>query len=248
MNVNTLLILVKRNIVLRYKHSLLGFLWGLIKPIVYLLIFIVVFSSQFPTSKDYIIYFLSAILFWFYFSNAVSQGMQSIISSAGIIKSIDIDPTLFIIAELLSESFNLLLGLIAFFIIAPMLGYHFSWYLLLLPIYLLLFSIFTCGLMFLLSTMQTFFRDTGLLWNTIQPAIFYITPIAYTLDSIPSKFKFVIYLNPVVYFIQLFRYSLYYNKFPETRVLLMATGLSTITFAIGYFCFRRFKTNFISVI
>jgi ABC-type polysaccharide/polyol phosphate export permease len=212
------------------------------------LIFVVVFSSQFPTSKDYIIYFLSAILFWFFFSNAVSQGMQAIVSSAGLIKSIDIDPSLFIIAEMLSESFNLILGMIAFFIVAPFLGFHFSKYVFLLPFSFVLFALFTTGAMFFMATLQTFFRDTGLLWNTIQPALFYLTPIAYLVNTIPAKFQIVLHLNPVYYFIQLFRYSLYYCSFPSTNILIATSVIAIVTFVSGFFCFNFFKSKFIAVI
>ncbi|MBK7040778.1 MAG: ABC transporter permease [Bacteroidetes bacterium] len=78
---NQLYALSKRNIILRYKHTLIGFLWGFIKPLMYLLIFIVIFSAQFSSVKNYVLYATSGILFWFFFSNIVSQGIQSIIQA-----------------------------------------------------------------------------------------------------------------------------------------------------------------------
>lgn len=79
---NQLYALSKRNVILRYKHSLIGFLWGFIKPLIYLLIFIVIFSAQFSSVKNYVLYATSGILFWFFFSNIVSQGVQNIIQAS----------------------------------------------------------------------------------------------------------------------------------------------------------------------
>jgi ABC-type polysaccharide/polyol phosphate export permease len=244
----TLFVLVRRNIIVRYKHSILGILWGFIKPIVYLLIFIVVFSSQFPTSSSFILYFLTAILFWFFFSNAVSQGMISVVTGAGILKSLHINANKIIIAELYSEIFNLMLSFIVFFAIAPFLGFKFTVYLWFLPLYFVIFAIFTLGVLYITATLHTFFRDMGILWNTIQPALFYLTPIAYKTDIIPAKFKLFIYLNPIFYFIKLLRYPLIDCCAPDTRILLMCILLALSTYSIGFFMFTRLKPKFISVI
>ena len=109
--------LSKRNVVIRYKHSLVGFFWGFIKPLIYLLIFIVIFSSQFTSTGNYVLYATSGILFWFFFSNITSQGIQSIIQSAGILKSVSVPAILFPIAEVIGELFNLFLALVVYFIL-----------------------------------------------------------------------------------------------------------------------------------
>lgn len=245
---NQLYALSKRNVILRYKHSLIGFLWGFIKPLIYLFIFIVIFSGQFSSVEHYVLYTTSGILFWFFFANIVSQGIQSIIQSAGIIKSVKLSALLFPLAEVITELFNLALALLVYFVVMYWFGLPYGWHLLwVLPI-LLIFSVFSLGIAAFLSAFHVYFRDVGILWNTIQPAIFYLTPIAYTESLIPERFSMVIRLNPIYYFIKLFRYPLYEGVAPPGSLLLMCTGISLISLTLGLFVFNRLKNQFITAI
>lgn len=245
---NQLYALSKRNIILRYKHSLIGFLWGFIKPLIYLLIFIVIFSAQFTSVSHYVLYATSGILFWFFFSNIVSQGISSIIQSSGIIKSIRIAPLLFPLAEVLTELFNLSLALLVYFTVMPWFGLvysvHLGW---LIPI-LFLFSIFSFSISLLLAALNVYFRDVGILWNTIQPAIFYLTPIAYTEELIPKQFSLVIQLNPVYAYIRLLRYPIYDASAPDFSLMAKCGLISLVSLGISLFVFNRLKNQFITAI
>lgn len=244
-HLNQLYALTKRNVIIRYKHSILGFLWGFLKPLLYLLIFIVIFSSQFSSVNHYVLYATSGILFWFFFSNITSQGIQSIIGSSGIIKSIYIPPAFFPLAEVLSELVNLLMALVIYFILMYSFGMKYTLNLLWTIPILGIFALFTYSLTLLLSALNVYFRDVGILWNTLQPALFYLTPIAYTEDIIPSKFKFIIQANPIYYYIKLFRYPLYQSVAPDMMLLLKCSILSVTFFAVSFFIFNRLKNQFI---
>lgn len=246
--INQLYALSKRNVILRYKHSLIGFLWGFIKPFIYLLIFIVIFSAQFSSVKNYVLYATSGILFWFFFSNIVSQGIQSIIQASGIIKSVKLPALLFPMAEVTTELFNLALALMVYFIVMHWFGMVYTVNLIWLIPVLFIFSVFSFSIAILLAAFNVYFRDIGILWNTIQPAIFYLTPIAYTEDLIPEKFSWVIRLNPVYYFIKLFRYPLYDAAAPDMRLFIQCTGISALALCISLLIFYRLKNQFITAI
>jgi ABC-type polysaccharide/polyol phosphate export permease len=245
---NQLYALSRRNVILRYKHSIIGFLWGFIKPFLYLLIFIVIFSSQFTSTDHYILYATSGILFWFFFSNIVSQGIQSIISSGGLIKSYKLNAHLFPLAEVVSELFNLVLALIVFYSIMPWFGLQYSIHLLWVLPSLVLFSIFAYSICLVLAACNVYFRDVGILWNTIQPAIFYLTPIAYTEELIPSRFAFVIHLNPIYYYIKLFRYPIYLHQSPDMNIVFTCTIVAFISLVVSSLIFNRLKNQFITAI
>ncbi|MBK8685994.1 MAG: hypothetical protein IPN26_14030 [Bacteroidetes bacterium] len=85
----------------------MGFIWGFIKPLLYLFIFIIIFSAQFTSISNYVLYTTSGLIFWFFFANMTSQGAYSIIASSGIIKSLKLQTILFPLAEGMSELFNL---------------------------------------------------------------------------------------------------------------------------------------------
>lgn len=247
-HLNQLYALSRRNIIVRYKHSVLGFLWGFLKPLLYLLIFLVIFSSQFSTTSDHVRYILSGIVFWFFFSNCTTQGTQSILQSSGLLKSVYIPPVFFPLAEVISELFNVLLALFVYVLIMGWLGMPFSLNLLwVLPV-LVLFALFSMAVTLLLAAFHVFYRDVGILWNTIQPAIFYLTPIAYTEALIPEKFAFVIRANPVYYFIKLIRYPLYLVQMPDMILFAKCAVMTAIALAIALVIFNRMKNQFITAI
>lgn len=240
--------LSRRNVILRYKNSIAGFLWGFLKPLLYLLIFIVIFSSQFASGEHYVLYATSGLIIWFFFANVTSQSVQNVISSAGLIRAINIPVILFPLSEMVSELFNLFLSLTVFLLVMYWFGivYH-AGLLLLLPA-ILLFSIFSMGITLALSSLNVFFRDVGILWNTIQPAIFYLTPIAYPESMIPARFSFVLAYNPIYYFIRLFRDILYLHKVPDMMLWGYCSLLAVMVFLIGYAIFNRLKNQFITAI
>jgi len=240
--------LSKRNIILRYKNSVAGFFWGFFKPLLYLLIFIVIFSSQFSSVNNYVLFATSGLIIWFFFSNVTGQSVQNIVASAGLIKSINLPVILFPLSEMLSELFNLLLTLVVYFIIMYWFGIQYSFYSLLIIPAVFLFALFTFGLTLILSSVNVFFRDVGILWTTLQPALFYLTPIAYPESLIPGRFRFVIQVNPIYYYIRLCRSVLYESAPPQPALWLACLALSLIMFLAGWLVFRKLKNQFISAI
>ena len=240
--------LTKRNIKLRYKNSIIGFFWGFLKPFLYLLVFILIFSSQFLSLENYILYVTSGLIIWFYFSNVAGQVIQSVISSADLIKSIQIPSIYFPIAELTTEFFNLCLMFIVFLILMYPFGIHYNLKILLFIPALILFSLFTLGFSLVLSALNVFLRDVGILWNTILPAFFYITPVAYPISLIPLKYQLIVKLNPVYYFIELFRHIVYYPDAPSLKLWTGALVGGITSFIIGYLVFKKLSRFFISCI
>lgn len=247
-NITRIYALSKRNVILRYKNSLVGFFWGFIKPLIYLLIFIVIFSKGFPDLDNYVLFATSGLILWFFFSNVTGQSVGNIVGSSGLIKSLNIPSIFFPLSEMLSELFNLLLTLIVFVIIMGWFNLEYSFRLLLIVPCVLLFSLFAFGFSLLLSSLNVFFRDVGIIWNTVQPAVFYLTPIAYPEKAIPEEYKFVIKLNPVYYFIKLGRNIFNDPVAPSWHLWSQCIIIALIMYVIGQFVFNRLKNQFISAI
>lgn len=247
-NITRIYALSKRNVILRYKSSLIGFFWGFFKPLLYLFIFIVIFSSQFNSINNYVLYATSGLIFWFFFANVTNQSIANIVGSAGIIKSLNIPSIFFPLSDMISELFNLFLTLFVFVILMHWFGIVYSFRLLLIIPCALLFSIFSLGITLILSSLNVFFRDVGIVWSTVQPAIFYLTPIAYPESLIPPHYKFIIQCNPIYYFIQLARGILYDNTVPAAHLWLFCAGMGILMYALGLVIFNKLKNQFISAI
>jgi ABC-2 type transport system permease protein len=246
-NLTRIYALSKRNVILRYKSSLIGFLWGFIKPILYLGIFVVIFGHN-ANIPNYVLYVTSGLVMWFFFSNVTSQSVGTIVGSAGILKSINIPSHFFPLSELIGELFNLLLTLAIFMVIMYWGGIVYSFRLLLILPCILLFALFIYGLNLMLCSLNVFFRDIGIIWGTIQPALFFLTPIGYTEKNFDPKYKLFFQYNPIYYFIKLGREILYNSTVPGWHMWSKCLIVSVVMFIIGQFIYNRLKNQFISAI
>lgn len=246
-NITRIYALSKRNVILRYKNSFIGFLWGFIKPLIYLLIFIVIFQDN-SGIQNYILYVTSGLILWFFFSNATGQSVGSIVGSSGLLKSLNIPASFFPLSEVLGELFNLCLTIIVFLVLMNWAGLVFSPRLFLIIPCALLFAIFIYGLNLLLCSINVFFRDIGIIWGTIQPALFFLTPIAYPESNIRPEYKAIINGNPIYYFIKLGRTIFYNTEPPAWHMWSSCIIISVTMFVFGQFIFNRLKNQFISAI
>jgi len=234
-----------RNVKLRYKNSLLGFVWSLLNPLLYLAIFIVVFSNAF-NMENYPLFILSGLLFYTFFSATSVQVLGSVLESGGILKSLGVPPIVFPISFLISSLVNLLLSLIPFFILMLFFGFVPTFTSLLIIPGIILLALFTLGFSLILCSLHVFFRDIGMFYNSILPAIFYLTPIAYPIEKVPEKFQFFLKLNPLYHFVMYFRQVIYYDKIPDIQIIITTVALAAFTIALGIYVFNSLKKGFIS--
>jgi ABC-2 type transport system permease protein len=235
-----------KNIKVKYKNSVLGFMWSMLHPLAYLVIFVFVFSQAFGNIERYPLYALIGLVFWTYFNNSMNQIINSIIHNGSIIKTIALPNVLFPLSAAFAEFITLLLSLIPFVGLMLFFGLKLSAISLLLIPAILVFGVFTFGLGTFLATFNVFFRDVGILWNTLAPALFYFTPIAYLSNLIPEKYLVFVKLNPLYHFMVLFRDILFYNQLPAASTVLITCSLAALMFVLGLFVFNRYKKGFVS--
>lgn len=243
---NAVLSIAIKTIKLRYKNSLLGVFWSMLNPIIFLLILWAVFREV-SNMENYALYALSGLVFWNFLSSSILQVLTSFIDNASILKSINLHPLSFPLAAGLAALFNLMLTLIPFFILMFLLGYQLDiWSLLFVFPMILISGLFVVGLGMFLGSINVYFRDVQLLWNTIMPAFFYFTPIAYSIDLVPENSRYLLKFNPFYYFIDAYHQIFYDGMMPSVTNLLMCSLLAIVFYALGYFVFMRYKKGFIS--
>jgi ABC-2 type transport system permease protein len=225
---------------------MLGFMWSMLHPLAYLVIFIFVFSQVFVSIDRYPLYALIGLVFWTYFANSMTQIINSIINNASIIKTIALPNILFPMSAAFAEFVTMLLSLIPFFVLMLFFGLKITWVTLLIFPAIMLFGLFTFGLATFLATFNVFFRDVGILWNTLSPALFYFTPIAFLSTMIPDKYMVYVKLNPLYHYMELVRDILYYNQLPSLTTVMITVGLALVMFVLGIVVLNRYKKGFVS--
>lgn len=242
----TFVFLIYKNIQLKYKQTLFGFVWSLLQPTLYLLIFVTIFSRAFQAIPNYPLYVLSGLLFFVYFSEGTNRLCGVFLKNTHMIKSLAIPKSTYAITEQGAELVSFSLGLIPFIIIMFFMGLKISFNLLYIIPVLVIFSIFIYSVGVILGSLNVFFRDIAILWSTLNPALFYLSPIAFSHDIIPVNMRFLVYLNPLFHFLQIIRDVLYHNQAPSVHYSLICLGITVIFLALSMVIFKATKNSFIS--
>lgn len=238
--------LVKRDIKKKYRRSVLGILWSMLNPFLTMLIMAMVFSSFFKFAiANFPVYLLTGQLIFNFYSEATGTAMGSILENAALIKKVYVPKHIFPIARVLSSCVNFILslpGLILVIVItkAPIkISVLFS----IIPVLYVLFFCFGIGL--LLASVTVYFRDMFHLYGVLLTAISYLTPLFYPKEIVPEKYMFLIRMNPMVYFVDLFRDMVYYGKMPTLDEHLNCIFIIIISLFAGVVVFNMNKKKFI---
>ncbi|HYG83462.1 MAG TPA: ABC transporter permease [Verrucomicrobiae bacterium] len=210
--------LVVTDFKLRYQGSALGYLWSLLKPLFLFAILYVVFDQFLRLGRDvehFPVYLLLGVVLWSFFTEATTNGLQSIINRGALIRKINFPKYIIVISGTISSLINLGLNLIVVFIFLLIAGIPVGIEgLLIFPLIAELY-IFALGIAFFLAALNVKYRDTGHLWEIFLQAAFYATPILYPLQMVISESAStatVLLLNPVAQVVQDIRYVLVTQK------------------------------------
>ena len=248
--------LVVTDFKLRYQGSILGYLWSVIKPIFLFAILYVVFGIFMRGNQGvdhYPVYLLLGIVLWSFFSEATSQGLQSIVARGDLIRKINFPKYIIIISGTISALINLAINLVVVAIFMIINGVMFSWSaLMFIPLVIELY-VFALGIASLLSAMNVKYRDVGYLWEIFLQAAFYATPILYALQmvaSIKPSIAQLILLNPAAQIIQDARYFVVTDNALTLFTIsqwwkeLIPLFVVLLVLFVGVFYFKKSSKNF----
>ncbi|MFB3916099.1 MAG: ABC transporter permease [Terriglobales bacterium] len=231
---------------IRYKRSTLGFLWSLLNPLLMMVILTVVFSTIMPLPlHHYAVFLISALLPWTFLAQALAYGAESIVLNGDLLKKVYIDKAVFPVAAVLSNIINFLLSLLPLVLLLVCLRFPFYWTWVYLPVSLIGLVMFTLGCAFFCAAANVFFRDVSHILQIVLSAWFYVSPIIYSLDFIPQKYRFLFLLNPMLYILDGFRHAIYYGSLPSQQSIALSLAIGIATLIVGYAFFRRWQDRFV---
>jgi len=243
--------LTKKELKVKYRGSVLGFLWSLLNPILVMVVYSFVFSIIMRLGvEDYAIFLISALLGHNFLANSVSYGASSIVANGNLINKIYFPREILPLSIVFANLANFLFELIALFIVLTIMGYKFYMFLYLLPVIIFVQFFLVAGSTLLVSSLNVFFRDLQHLISIIMMVWFFATPIIYPLDLVPETFRRILYFNPMTLFAMLYRNIFYYVNYregfelPSFYFILYAVGVSLLVFFVGYFVFKKLEPRF----
>ena len=237
--------LVRRDIVARYKRSILGVLWTMLQPLGMMIVMSIVFSQLFGHIKGYSAYLLSGLIAWTFFSQTTTAAIHQIVWGGALMRRIYIPLTAFSISSVGTGVVNLSLSLIPLLFIMLIVQRPITWAILFIPIPILLLTAFALGIGLMLATFAIHFPDIKEMYQIIVQAWMYLTPILYPQDIIPEAYRhWVLYLNPMYYLINMFRIPIYDGVLPSLSIILIGAAISLTTLLIGWIYFSSQMDDF----
>jgi ABC-type polysaccharide/polyol phosphate export permease len=231
--------MVRRDILTRYKRSMLGIVWTMLNPLGTTIVLAIVFLRVFGATQSYASYVLSGLIPWTFFAQTTNACMAGIIWGNSLIKRIYLPKTIFSVSAIGVGLVNLTLSLVPLLLVMLFSGIPLRPSLLLLPIPILFLAMFSLGLGLVLSTLAAQFADVADMYQIILTAWMYLSPIIYQVDMLPAQYIGIIRANPMYYLINFFRDFIYTGRVPEIQDFLISGGIALLTLLIGWLFFSR---------
>lgn len=238
--------LVLRDFKNKYKRSALGMLWSVLNPLLTMGVQYIVFSTLFKSdTANYPVYLLTGIVFFNYFSEAISQGMISITGNASLIKKVYMPKYIYPISKVLSSLVNFALSLLPLLVVMLITGTSVKPSMLLLLFDVFCLVCFVTGLVLLLTVAMTFFQDTQFLWNVVSMIWMYLTPIFYTESIIPQNMLKFYRMNPMYQYIMFARTCIIDGVSPAPTAYLWCLLSAAAVLVLGIVAFKKNQDKFV---
>ena len=241
--------LVSKDFKLKYRRSALGVAWSVLNPLLMMIVMAAVFSSFMKFGSDSVVNFPLYLIIgnttFTLLADSTNGGMGSILGAASLLKKVKINRWVFPVQKVLSALVNYAFSLIAVALVMLFFRIPLTPLALLLPVGLLLMTVFCIGLSFFLAAASVFFRDVMHLWGVILTAWTYATPIFYVIDILPGWMKTFENFNPIYLFITFFRDVLLFQRVPTLSLWIRLILFALVSLGIGYVVFHRHEHKFI---
>ncbi|MFA7691841.1 MAG: ABC transporter permease [Candidatus Hydrogenedentes bacterium] len=252
-----LISLVWKDLRVRYRYAVMGFLWAIIEPLAFTLILSFVFSFVFgqriasdagSAGPPYAVVLLCGLIFWQYFSLSLTSATTSVVTNGNLIKKVrfarEVIPISACCMPLVQLGLGFIMLIIAHLIMGGNLGFTILY---VLPLFAIQF-ILTLGLALFLACFHVHYRDVGNLVNVLLLLFFYGTPVFYPLELVrsaplPQWIKTLYMANPMTGLLTGYRQILFEQRFPETALILWPLLCAVAAILTGSWLFRRFSTT-----
>lgn len=236
---------IKKEIRGKYKGAWLGFIWSFLNPLLMLLVYSIVFPYILRIKiENYTTFLMLALIPWTFFTTVVQVGAGSIIANANILKKVYFPREIIPISVVTSGLVNYFISCIIMFLFIIFSGLGISWTIVFFPLLVLIQYLLLIGISFIVSACTVYIRDLEHFIGIILLIMFYVTPIIYTPDLLPSRFWWVLKFNPMAHIIAGYRDILYYKQIPNISNLFEIIFFSLFLILIGLGIFRKLQRNF----
>jgi len=209
--------MTRKELKVKYKRSVLGFLWSFMTPLIMLAVFGLVFSILARTSMNwFVVYLMSGLFPWLFFSNSLMGSVGSVVGNPGLVKKVYFPREVLTLGAIGANIFHFVMQMLILLVFLVIIGWHFSINILYLPLVMLLEIVFTTGLSLFIAAANVYLRDIQHFTEVATMAWFWLTPIVYVIGTVMGVLGgwFKVYLlNPMTNISELYVYVIYNPRY-----------------------------------
>lgn len=240
-----------RDIKVRYQQTVLGVLWAVLQPLLFMAIFTVVFGrvANISTgSVPYPLFCFAGLLVWQLFINSLTSAAGTVVGQQNMVQKIYFPRLVLPISSCVVTLLDFVIAFLFFLVMMPFFSFLPSWRLVAVPLLVLVTLVTACGLGAALSALNVRYRDVRYLTNFLAQIWLFATPVAYPLNLIPEKWLPLASLNPMVGIVEGFRWATLGTDAPDMQVLLTSAATALCVAIGGTLLFRRMEVSFADTI
>jgi lipopolysaccharide transport system permease protein len=247
------LVLAWRDVSVRYKQTIIGFAWALLRPFLTMMVFTVVFGRMAKLPSDgrapYALMVFAAMLPWSLFSNALSESSNSLIGSTNLIGKVYFPRMIIPAATIVTTfidfliSFMILIGMMVYYQFAP------GWHMLLLPGFVMLALLASLGPGLWITALNVKYRDFRYIIPFVVQFGLYVSPVGFSSNIVPEQWRLFYSINPLVGVIDGFRWCILGGNSPIYMPgFLLSLGIIAFFLYFGVTRFRKMEKKFADLI
>jgi len=247
--------LVRRDFRTRYVGSSAGWIWGMVHPLVQLLIWIMVFKYWLKTTlpvgevtSNYTLFIFCGFLPWWLFQETVTRSVSSLVEQSNLITRTVFPSEVVPVSILLSSMIHHLIVVVLAIVTVGLWLKTVSPMIVLLPVYMVFVGLFAVGVGWIVSSLHVYLRDTAQALGVVINLWFWVTPIMISDQGVTGPLQVMIRWNPMSWIVKAYRHRLLSSQWPDWRELAVIAAYSLTVFVLGGLFFRHLKRGFADVL
>lgn len=238
--------LVRRDLKVKYRRSVLGYIWSILNPLLMMIVIAIFFSFMFRFQiENYPVYLICGQVIYNFYSDATRQSMNSILHGGALIKKVKLPKYIFPMARTVSSFVNMLFSLVAVVLVMAITRAPISPTVLLFSLPLIYLFFISMGVGMILSVLVVYFRDIEHLYGVFLLALMYASPIFYPPSALPPSAMIIIKFNPLYHIMVMFRDVMYYGVVPSLRDNIVCLAFAVLSIGLGLIFFKKYQDNLV---
>lgn len=249
--------LVKRDVVGRYRGSILGLVWSFLHPLFMLLVYLFVFGVVFRIKwdidpqtgdKEFGVILFSGLILHALLAECLVRSPGIIVTNTQFVKKVVFPLQVFSLMIASTAFFHFCIGFLLLFVFNTLAHGTVHATTLLAPVVVMPLVFLALGVSWFLASIGVFVRDVGQITGILVTVLLFLCPIFYPLEAVPEQVRWLLYLNPLTFIVEQFRAIVIFGRFPEWGRLVIYYGIALVIMRAGYLWFLRTRRAFADVL